>query len=38
LVLAKGVLTEQERLARVDAWDRAAKATPHGAPIELSRG
>lgn len=38
LVLAKGVLTEQERLARVDAWDRAAKATPHGQPIELNRG
>jgi nitrile hydratase accessory protein len=38
LVLAKGVLTEQERLARVDAWDRAARATPHGQPIELSRG
>ncbi len=38
LVLAKGVLTEQERLARVEAWDRAAKATPHGHPIELSRG
>ena len=38
LVMAKGVLTEQERLARVDAWDRAAKATPHGQPIELNRG
>jgi nitrile hydratase accessory protein len=38
LVMAKGVLTEQERLARVDAWDRATKATPHGQPIELNRG
>ena len=38
LVEAKGVLSEQERLARIDAWDRAAKATPHGQPIELSRG
>jgi nitrile hydratase accessory protein len=37
LVLAKGVLTEPERLARVEAWDRAAKATPHGSPILLSR-
>jgi nitrile hydratase accessory protein len=38
LVLAKGVMTEGERLARVEAWDRAAKATPHGQPITLSRG
>lgn len=38
LVEAKGVLSEAERLARVEAWDRAAKATPHGQPIELSRG
>ena len=38
LIEAKGVLTEQERLARVDAWDRAARATPHGQPIELNRG
>lgn len=37
LVLAKGVLTAPERLARVEAWDRAAKATPHGSPILLSR-
>ena len=37
LVKAKGVLSEEERLARVDAWDRAAKATPHGQPIVLSR-
>lgn len=38
LVQSKGVMTEAERLARVAAWDRAAKATPHGQPIELSRG
>ena len=38
LIEAKGVLTERERLARVDDWDRAAKATPHGQPIELNRG
>ena len=38
LVESKGVMSEGERLARVEAWDRAAKATPHGQPIELSRG
>jgi len=38
LVQAKGVMSEAERLARVEAWDRAARATPHGQPIELSRG
>lgn len=38
LVEAKGVMSEAERLARVEAWDRAAHATPHGQPIELSRG
>jgi nitrile hydratase accessory protein len=37
LVEAKGVMTESERLRRVDAWDKAARATPHGQPIELSR-
>ena len=31
----KGALSEAERLQRKDAWDRAAKATPHGSPIEL---
>ncbi len=38
LVEAKGVMSGAERLARVEAWDRAAKATPHGQPIDLSRG
>jgi len=38
LVEAKGVMCGPERLARVEAWDRAAKATPHGQPIDLSRG
>jgi nitrile hydratase accessory protein len=38
LVEAKGVMTEPERLQRIDAWDAAAKATPHGQPIRLSRG
>ncbi len=32
---AKGAINEAERLQRKDAWDRAAKATPHGQPIEL---
>ena len=38
LVEAKGVMSGAERMARVEAWDRAAKATPHGQPIDLSRG
>ena len=37
LVEAKGVMSEAERHARVDAWDRAARATPHGQPIVLNR-
>ncbi len=37
LVEAKGVTTRQERAARIDEWDLAAKATPHGQPIQLSR-
>jgi nitrile hydratase accessory protein len=32
---AKGALSEAERLQRKDAWERAARATPHGSPIEL---
>lgn len=35
LVEAKQMMTENERLACIDAWDRAARATPHGKPIEL---
>ena len=35
---ANAVMSEPERLARVDAWDRAAKATPHGQPILLENG
>ena len=31
----KGALSEAERLERKHARDRAAKATPHGSPIEL---
>ena len=37
IVEAKGLMSQVERLNRVDAWDRAAHATPHGQPIELSR-
>ncbi len=32
------VMSEPERLARIAAWDRAAKATPHGQPILLENG
>lgn len=35
LVEAKKVMSEEERLARIDAWDHAARATPHGKSIEL---
>ena len=37
LVEAKGVIGHDERHDRIDAWDEAAKATPHGKPIELRR-
>jgi len=33
----KGPLSHDERIARRDAWDRAARATPHGEPIVLGR-
>lgn len=35
LLDAKGVVPEEQRLARETAWDRAARATPHGQPIVL---
>jgi nitrile hydratase accessory protein len=35
LLDSKGVIPEPERADREAAWDRAAKATPHGRPIEL---
>jgi nitrile hydratase accessory protein len=38
LVEGKGVMTDDERRARVEDWERAAKATPHGQPIVLNRG
>ena len=37
LLADKNIIPEGERLARKDAWDRAARATPHGEPIELGR-
>ena len=36
LVVRKGLMIEAERSQRVAAWDRAARATPHGRPIQLS--
>lgn len=38
LVAEKGVASMQELDERRHAWDRAARATPHGEPIELGRG
>ena len=35
LLTEKQVIGEAERQDRIAAWDRAARATPHGAPIEL---
>ncbi len=35
LVEARGVMTGAERLSRIEAWDRAARATPHGHPVLL---
>jgi nitrile hydratase accessory protein len=37
LVERKGLMSEGERQDRIAAWERAAKATPHGQPILLSR-
>jgi len=35
LLTAKGVAGANQLAALKDAWDAAAKATPHGKPIEL---
>ncbi len=35
LVVEKGLSSELELTQRRDAWDRAARATPHGQPIKL---
>ena len=37
LVAEKGLIDRDELTARRDAWDRAARATPHGEPIVLGR-
>jgi nitrile hydratase accessory protein len=36
LVTGKGFVPEQELERRVNEWDAAARATPHGRPIELT--
>ena len=35
LATAKGLVTVAEMLQRKNDWDAAARATPHGKPIEL---
>ena len=35
LVAERGVVPEQELEQRVNEWDAAARATPHGKPVEL---
>lgn len=37
LVAEKRLMSEAERHSRIAAWDRAARATPHGQPIDLAR-
>ncbi len=37
VLAAKHITSQSELLERKTAWDRAAKATPHGEPIELGR-
>lgn len=37
LVAEKGIVASSELTDRRDAWDRAARATPHGQPIVLGR-
>ena len=37
LVAKKGVVPEQELERRMDEWEAAVRATPHGKPIELMR-
>lgn len=37
LVVEKQVLSASDLADRHDAWDRAARATPHGEPIVLGR-
>jgi nitrile hydratase accessory protein len=37
LVAEKRIVPEQEMERRVQDWDAAARATPHGKPVELIR-
>ncbi len=37
LVEKKGLMTAAEFRRRIGEWNRAARSTPHGKPIELSR-
>lgn len=37
LVEKKGLMGHGERLTRIGEWDAAARATPHGQPINLTR-
>ena len=38
LLTRSGALTPDDLAARRAAWERAYAATPHGQPVELSRG
>ena len=37
IVASKGLVATSELAIRKDEWDRAARETPHGQPIELPR-
>ena len=37
LIERKRLLSSTERQQRIEEWDRAAHATPHGKPVELTR-
>lgn len=37
LCIEKGITSQDALASRKQAWDRAARATPHGEPIELAR-
>jgi len=37
LVAGKSLVAGREMERRVDEWDAAARATPHGKPVELPR-
>ena len=38
IATAKGCVTREGLIERKDAWDAAARRTPHGQPIELKTG